>query len=412
MSALWHPSIAVDGADADADAAKRVMAQLIIVATVLFNFGLCFVNTRVFPIVAGYVVAVELGLIGVSFCLTWDRSKTQYAILLLVGAYLAAVMVMRDEYAPQFARDIIIPVVFFFLGRYFCTVRAADRIVALIAVAALGVACFEWFALDRYLQFFDVIHYYVARGSVTGVDTEILPGLYVSGTRVDQRTLLPFLGDHRASGLFLEPVSVGNFGAIAFAWILLRDLGRPLVFIVKTIVIGSLLVLGDSRFGFNLCIATVALYIVAPYLRPTMLFAAPFVAISGLIIYAGISGMDLASIDNDLAGRLLFAGSLARTLDVWQVFGLQTSDAVMEDAGYVYLMVNLGIMGMAGLWAMFAYAPVLDRQAWRYRTFVMFYIVALLCISTSLFTIKTAALLWFLYGTVNNPNRSADAALV
>ena len=36
-----------------------------------------------------------------------------------------------------------------------------------------------------------------------------------------------------------------------------------------------------------------------------------------------------------------------------------------------------------------------------------FIVVFLLTVSASLFTIKTAALLWFLYGTLNNPNRAA-----
>jgi hypothetical protein len=42
---------------------------------------------------------------------------------------------------------------------------------------------------------------------------------------------------------------------------------------------------------------------------------------------------------------------------------------------------------------------------------VALYIVILLTISTSLFTIKTAALLWFLLGTLNNPIRDRGQLL-
>ena len=47
------------------------------------------------------------------------------------------------------------------------------------------------------------------------------------------------------------------------------------------------------------------------------------------------------------------------------------------------------------------------RDAWRFKNFTAFYIVSLLTISASLFSIKTAALLWFLYGTLNNLDRVA-----
>jgi putative polymerase len=410
MSALCDMSAVSAGGDTDTQAVRRRVAECIILSTVLFNFALCFVNTTIFGVTANTVIAVEVGLIGLAFALTWDRSRMEYAILLLVGAYLAAVMALRSDFNPQFGRDILIPIVFFFLGKYFGTTRIADQVVTVISVTALAVGLFEWFALDTYLRFFDVIHYYLARGSVTGTDTEIVPGLYISGTRADARTLFPVLGDHRASGLFLEPVSVGNFGAIAFAWVLLRDRTRLWPFVVKTAVIAAMLVLGDSRFGFYLCFATMIVYLAAPWMRPTMLFVAPFLAILALLTYAAFSTLDVASIDNDFSGRLLFAGDLLHSLNAWQIFGLQTTDAVMEDAGYAYTLVNMGVLGVAAIWALFAYAPVPDRGAWRFKTFVALYVVALLMISTSLFTIKTAALLWFLYGTLTNPNRGSSVA--
>jgi putative polymerase len=405
MSALWDSSV-VQAADyPDAQAARYRLAEILIVAATVFNFVLCFVNTTMFGVGANLVISTEVGLIGLSFALTWDRSSTEYAILLMLGAYLIAVMVMRANFDPQFGRDILIPIVFLFLGRYFGSVQAGDRIVLILLIATLATCLFEWFALDTYLRFFDVLKYYVARGSVTGMDTELLPGLYISGTRTDARTLLPFLGDHRASGLFLEPVSIGNFGAVAFAWVLLRDYRRSWIFFLKVLVVAMILVLGDARFGFYLCFATLAAYAVAPFLRPTMLFVAPFLVVIALLAYAGFSTRELASIDNDFAGRLLFAGDLLRSLNPWQVFGLQTNDVAMEDAGYAYTFVSMGLFGAAALWGVFAYSSVPDRDAWRFKIFVALYIVILLTISTSLFTIKTAALLWFLLGTLNNPNR-------
>ena len=141
-----------------------------------------------------------------------------------------------------------------------------------------------------------MIRYYVARGTtdpqvaadgalvIRGTDTA---GLYVNGTRFQERTLLPFLGSHRVSGIFLEPVSVGNFGAIAFAWVLLRDRGRIWPLVAKTLAIVIILVLADARFGFFFCIFSLVLYLAAPIIRPTILFLAPFLAMIGLVAYAG-----------------------------------------------------------------------------------------------------------------------------
>jgi putative polymerase len=77
------------------------------------------------------------------------------------------------------------------------------------------------------------------------------------------------------------------------------------------------------------------------------------------------------------------------------------------DSGYSYVLMKIGLVGFAAMWALFVYAPVGDKEAWRFKNFIAVYVVSLLVISASIFSIKTAALLWFLYGTLNNPNRAA-----
>jgi putative polymerase len=287
-----------------------------------------------------------------------------------------------------------------------------------LILSVLGSAVFEWLALDTYLHYFDVIRYYLARGTqsslsaastlvIRGTDTDA--GLYINGSRFQERTLLPFLGFHRTSGLFLEPVSVGNFGAIAFAWVLLRDRDRIWPLVAKSIAIATILVLADARFGFYFCLFTLVLYLAAPVIRPTMLFLAPFLVMIGLVAYAAGNGHEALS--NELAARLMHTGDSLVELDPWQVFGFRISDVFngdsAGDSGYGYTLVNVGLVGLTAIWAVFVYARVFDRDAWRFKIFIAFYAVSLLSISASLFTIKTAALLWFLYGTLNNPDRNA-----
>jgi putative polymerase len=357
-------------------------------------------------------------LIGVALGITWYRSYTLYAILLASTAYFFAVMLIRSEIDPKIARDFLIPIVFFFVGDQLGSLRLADRMVTLLIVIALGVAAFEWLALDTYLHYFDVIHYYLARGTEQTLESDSAAGLFIKGsdsaaglfvnaTRFGERTLLPFLGEHRASGIFMEPVSAGNFGAIAFAWVVLRDRSRVWIFAAKILAIATILVLADARFGFYVCIFTLVIYLAAPVTRPTMLFLAPFLAVVALLTYAYVDPKQ--GWDNSIVGRFLSSGRSIATLDGWQALGLRVSEVFTSgyagDSGYGYVLAKVGLVGLAAFWALFVYAPSSDPNAQRFRNFIAFYVVSLLTISASLFSIKTAALLWFLYGTLNIPRR-------
>jgi putative polymerase len=415
MTTIWNSS-AVSAAEPNyAQPIGRMLAPLVVFAAVLLNFGLCFINTNVFRVSPGVMIFSEIMLIAMTFSLIWYRSTVLYIFFLVLSFYFFSVMLVRSDFDPKIIRDFLIPFVFFFLGYYFGSIRSCDRLVTLLILLALGTALFEWLALNTYLHYFDVFRYYVARGSesnlqadsglvIRGDDTA---GLYVNGTRFQERTLLAFLGSHRVSGIFLEPISAGNFGAIAFAWVLLRDRGRIGPLIAKSFAIATILVLADARFGFFFCIFTLLLYLAAPIIRPTILFLTPFLLMIGLVAFAGDHGQEAPS--SELAGRLMHAANTLVALDPWQVFGLEISDAFGSgyagDSGYGYLLVKVGLVGLTAIWTLFVYAPIFDRDAWRFKVFVAFYVVALLSISASLFSIKTAALLWFLYGTLNNQER-------
>jgi putative polymerase len=421
MSTVWNSSAVAAAEPNYAQTIGRSLAPWVVFATVLMNFVLCFVHTNVFRVNPGIVIACEIVLVALAFSLIWYRGTALYIFLLVIAAYFFSVMLVRSDFDPKIIRDLLIPFVFFFLGCYLGSVRSCDRLVTFLILLALGSALVEWLALDTYLQYFDVMRYYIARGTESHVEadsalviraTDTAAGLYVNGTRFQERALLSFLGSHRISGIFLEPVSVGNFAAIAFAWVLLRDRGRIWSLIAKSLAIAAILVLADARFGFYFCIFTMVIYLAAPIIRPTILFLAPFLIMIGLVAY--VSGHWQEPPNNELAGRLMHAADSLVELEPWQVFGLGLSDiftgGYAGDSGYGYMLVKVGLVGLAALWAVFVYAPVLDRDAWRFECFIAFYAVSLLTISASLFTIKTAALLWFLYGTLNNPEKDQASA--
>jgi putative polymerase len=421
MSTAWDLSAIRSAEVSYTPATGRLLAPFVVGAAVLYNFVLCFVVTKLFGISARLVIVCEIVIIGMAFGLIWYRTRALYAILLLLAAYLFVVMVIRFDFDPKLVRDVLIPIAFFVMGSHLGSLRSADKLMTLLIILTLSAALFEWLALNTYLHYFDVMKYYVARGTETNLGdsaggmlikgTDTAASLYINGTRFGARTLLSLLGDHRVSGIFLEPVSAGNFGAIAFAWVLLRDCRRFWAFIAKMLAIATVLVLADARFGFYLSVFVLVVYLAAPVIRPTMLFVAPFLAMIGLVTYAAIGGHGVT--DNDIIGRVLDAGHSLARFDAWQAFGLQTSDAFFSgyagDSGYGYVLTKIGLVGLAAMWALFAYTRVADKEAWRFKNFITVYVVSLLAISASIFSIKTAALLWFLYGTLNNPNRAACA---
>ncbi len=417
MSLVWNSS-AASASEKYAVATRRVLAPLVVFAAVIFNFVLCFVDTNLFNVSTRAVIFSEIVLITMAFSLIWHRGTVLYVILTFSAVYFFALMLARFDFDPKILRDLLIPFVFFFLGSYLGTLRGCDKLVNVLIFVGLAAALFEWLALDTYLHYFNVIQYYVARGTETNLQTDTAgnlfiqgsdtaAGLFINGTRFEERTLLPFLGSHRVSGIFLEPVSVGNFGAIAFAWILLRRRFGTRVFVTQLLAIAMILVLADARFGFYLCILTLAIYPASRIIRPTMLFVAPFLVMIALAIYAGINWQGVSY--NTIAGRTLAAGDSLLDLNIPQLLGLQVSnvfsDGYAGDSGYGYALVKIGLMGFAAVWALFAYAPVFDRDAWRFKNFIAFYAILLLSISASIFTMKTAALLWFLFGTLNGQER-------
>lgn len=83
------------------------------------------------------------------------------------------------------------------------------------------------------------------------------------------------------------------------------------------------------------------------------------------------------------------------------------NDAFTSDSGYTYTMVKIGLAGFMGMWFLFVFAPARDLDSWRYRMFAAVYLTLLLIISNSVYSIKTAALLWYLVGALDAPVRVA-----
>ncbi|MGL3608642.1 UDP-phosphate alpha N-acetylglucosaminyltransferase [Rhizobium sp. G187] len=372
------------------------VATFAVLGGTTFNLFLCFVQTRIMGVSDAHVMLAELILIASAFLAALSRRVDMYLLSALFISYMILLFALRGAIDLKALRDILIPIAFYFLGSAVQNARLADRLVTITILIALVVGLFEYLFLETYLDYFNVLGYFISRGTVTLEESfGATRGLFISGLRPEPRTLLPFLGQHRVSGVFLEPVSAGNFGAIIYAWALFRPAMRLRYFVIAAAL--TTIVLADARFGFFTCILVT---LMLPFYRlvPRLVWAImPFLMLTSVAVYGLATGADGGA--NDIAGRFSVTATLLTKLDFAVIIGAQTTDQFTADSGLAYTLTKFGIVGFVFLWAAFAYAPIKDRRAWTFHSMVMIYLLLLMLISNSFFSIKTAALVWFLVGT-------------
>ena len=129
----------------------------------------------------------------------------------------------------------------------------------------------------------------------------------------------------------------------------------------------------------------------------------PFVIIFGLCLFAaGADPHALPYLEGySLKDRLLFSGRVLLDFDIANWLGITASRIPTADAGYAYIISNVGLLGFAAFWFWFMSLDGSSRYFYAFRNTSAAYFAAISCVSTSQFTIKTAALLWFLMGALS-----------
>ncbi len=377
-----------------------------ILAAMLFNITLCFLNTK-HMMAAGstQVIAIEMAILAVGLLAARNLVGEGAVRLSAVAvACLLALKLINSDLDLKIVHDLAIILVFYLLGRV-CPVPLAGRLVGVLLVLVIAIGLVEWLLPTVFESMFDIWGYYLDKGSLDASTVNYSnTKLFVSGQRSADagRTLLPAVfGIHRISSIFLEPVSLGNFAIICLAWLLSMPPRSAGMRLTMAMAVGLCVVFPDSRFAAAACVMMV-LYRMTPFHRsPAVAFLLPVAAVIGLVIYGG-QGHDIGIaprlLDDDFSGRLLFSGQLLSSWSWRQWLGLAASPIYTADTGYAYAIVNMGLPLAIALWFAFAMTPVASRQGQTMRGMIALYITLSLCVGASVFSIKTAALCWFLYG--------------
>lgn len=400
MTLYARPKPASLNTAGDEATTRRLLMALLIAATV-YQAALCFMHTHFFKASTSLVILSEFCIYLVCGVLLFRRIELSFvAILTLIGSYLLLLALLRSSLDPKGFRDVIIMVLFYFLGRNFGDEKFADRALKIIIYIVLAMGFFELLLVDLYSKLFNVYSYYLAQGNITTStnwaegSTLALNGIRPAGIG---RTILPsILGSHRVSSIFLEPVSLGNFAVIVAAWGLSkgRDELRSMAFFLGAAAI--MITLADSRYGLVTVGLMVAVRLFISGRGNRVVMVLPFICAVILILF-GLY-FDGRYSDN-IPGRLYSSGITMVRFGAAEIFGLAGYNINFGDMGYSIVLTRFGLFGCIVLWVGLWMVKMRDDRGERFRTYIVIYISLILCISgTSLFALKSAGILWFMLG--------------
>ncbi len=376
----------------------------IVAAAVLFNFALAIVNQHIRPLSSLDVIAAELLIVAAAHALCLSRFRPEMAswyallwFLILVGF---ARWLWLADIDPKSIRDVIIIPTFICLG-IACGSRSLNRIVLTIHAVVFLFMIFEAVLPQQFAALVGIKSYYIntrgfSEASFWNGDSD----LFVSATRPGERYFVSSLGLHRLSSIFLEPVSLGNYCVIVTAFVCarFRTLTRPtLIFLAVSNVI--LLIGCDGR----LAVATSALILAsmaAPrILTPLSLLYLPAAVAFAFFVHFGL-GYEVGP--DNFSGRIALTAELLSRHGLADFFGVAKSLPFRAaDSGIVYMIAKQSIFGLLVIWASVIFAGANDTaEQIRYRQATALYLALTMIVSYSFFSIKTAALLWFIFGAV------------
>jgi len=346
------------------------------------------------------IIACEIVLIGMAMaygCFQIDRLKLFWLVVFAVQAVLIIILSLaRDEFLMRPFRDMMILSIFLILGLSSKQLNPVKMIMIISPIMVIA-ALYEAFFVESFVKIFDIRQFYVEKG-VLGDDYFTPLNLSASGMRPNQRFLLDIPGIHRVSGVYLEPVSLGFYGFIIglFFVSLRNDLSR-LTYIIGLIFAYFFIWISDARMAFG---SLTLMVFLRPFLaRIDHRFAAaifPFIFALCTVIY--LSGF-LDTAGEGLGARVLDTMKRLSTVDFMMIIGLTDSQLFTEDSAFAKLLFNQGVLGFLLYWL----APIffmrrLPEQAKIYLFGLSLFLSFGFMLSSAIFTIKTAALLWFLYG--------------
>ncbi|WP_242154744.1 hypothetical protein [Sphingomonas sp. BAUL-RG-20F-R05-02] len=359
---------------------------------------------RGFPGSTALIVMIELALLGGCAIVCFASGLVQQdwpAILLGYGFVVAAIVVSIIVGRPMIEtlRAAAIIALFFMLGQRI-SYQTLDRLFFWTSVIVLFFLVIEIASLQTYATIFQPANFFAATRGME-VSEYNTTGLSNSAAGFASRFSFGLFSGPRTSSIFLEQVSNANFACVETLYLAVRgrELKRSALFI-QILTILLILVTANSRFGSMLILVILAGYVLFPKLPRVMLPLASVAIAAGALI---VIFHNIDAVGDDIQGRLSYVGRHFRDADLGYFLGTHAVQALADaDSGYTYFVGTTTIFGIIMLWLFVNVTPRMnDAPSRRLGWGLIFYFFGqLLVSSTSLLSIKTAALLWVLVGCV------------
>lgn len=375
---------------------------VILCSSIFLNFILSVAHARGVPVSNGSVTAIQMivTLSAVPALFSPNARFLDYGYFAFGFIFIAAISTnLLNPFNPKTIYDVLIIPIYIGLGMSASSIKSKWMHGLLIFV--LASALLEMLLPSLYQWLVDPLGYLSAtRGWLEKVAAKAGSG--DSSLNWVNRVGGSQLGfsDHRVGGAFLEPLSLGYFGALMAIYYAGLHNGK---FLTKIIGISSCLILtlvADSRVPTIIILLTAPLLLVRIKISPIFLWLTfPIVITTAGLFYA----FQPASLYSDAGLRLSLTFNVLQETSFFGILTGGVSLARANDSGIVYLLRCVGPLGL--LVAIWFFGGAFSR---RRGTNVMFFVAISVYLSVTLLfggatlSIKTASLLGYLVGLASH----------
>ncbi len=385
------------------DAWRNRIAGLLLLFAVGYNFLLAIVNAQLFAIGPSAAYAAELVAYAGCFLLgvgTLDRNGMALVLAGIGGLVLLnlARTLVLWEVDLKFLRDALVPFAFLMLGTAYR--GSLPRLLLWLALVVVLVAAFEMAFPTLYGDLVDPRSYFInTRGAVEEDFWNPDSNLNVNATRPGERIWLAGMTLPRASSVFVEPVTMGNFiiffAAVALTFRRALGVGGQ---VLSLAVVLFLLIASDGRLATATCLMMLVLAPLFRRLDQSLSMLVFMGVVAGGWLLVRLAGVE--AYEDTLLGRIYVTVDALSNMSPRAWLGLDLgAPYTYSDSGIAYFIASQSLATVLAFLVGYAFLlrmPTTHGQLFK-NLFIFAFALSLL-VSNSYFSIKTGALWWFACG--------------
>ncbi|WP_337268126.1 hypothetical protein [Oryzifoliimicrobium ureilyticus] len=366
---------------------------------VTYNAILAFINHNIMPLGPSIVVLSEILIL--TYSIGYILYKGIYEEDLIPLGYLLAtialtvyvIVVNRSVYIDHL-RNVMIIFSFTVLGRW-CNERTLKLVFRTCTLAVLIMLLIEIFSVKTYVSLVHPAEYFLnTRGVPPATYSDL--GLFRGALGFPGRFSFGII-DHRSSSIFLEQVSNANYAGVMTIY-LVGFINRLNVFDKLLCLSTAILILitNDARTMLIFSLLSIVGYFIYPFIPKVLdIFMMPGIVAVGFIIHSFRPDAH----EDDFVGRISGTVRNIIDMDLQATLGLELDKAtVYVDSGYVYITYGATIFGLILFWLFISLYPggKTANQKRLGHAVCLFMFLNLMIGATSIFSMKTAGLVWLL----------------